>query len=157
MNLLEIIITTTVAAPLGGFIVWFFQSRIEATRREREKLQDAQRKIYTDILSPYIRIFTSGQDQGVKALSQITSFEYRKVVFELNLMGSDDVVKAMNELMQYIYKTTQANTQLVPKDLFGRWGELLLAIRRDLGNKNTNLKPIDMLKSQIKDIDTAGL
>ena len=33
------------------------------------------------------------------------------------------------------------------------WGHLLLAIRKDLGNKRTKLKEKDMLSSQITDID----
>jgi len=33
------------------------------------------------------------------------------------------------------------------------WGSLLLEIRKSLGNKNTKLNEIDMLRAMIKDID----
>ena len=69
-------------------------------------------------------------------------------MFELNLMGSDDVVRAMNAFQQHIYNNPSDSKMSIV-----RLSELLLAIRRDLGNKNTKIEPIDMLRSQITDID----
>ena len=72
-------------------------------------------------------------------------------MFELNLMGSDDVVWAMNALQQHFYQSVIAPTD--PKMSIIKLSELLLAIRKDLGNKNTKVDHIDMLRSQITDID----
>ena len=88
-----------------------------------------------------------------KALNQIKSFDYRRVSYELNMMGSDDVVRAMNSLMQHIYSLEREGTSGKPEDMLVYWGGVLLAIRRDLGNNKTGLTEVDMLRGQIKDID----
>ena len=84
--------------------------------------------------------------QTKKALRQVLSFEYRKAAFELNLMGSDEVIRAMNAMQ----RAGQGTDSL---KMMRKWGELLLAIRKDLGNTKTKIKPIEMLRSQITDID----
>ena len=63
-------------------------------------------------------------------------------------MGSDEVVKSYNELMQSMYRQN-----INPQELLLKLGSLLLAIRKDLGIRKTNLKPVDMMTSQISYID----
>ena len=59
----------------------------------------------------------------------------------------------MNELMQSFYRQKEGPTQNDTKNIIDLWGNVLLAIRRDVGNKRTKLKPIDMCRGQISDID----
>ena len=134
---------------------WYFTSIFEAIRREKEKLQEERRKIYIQVLEPYIRIFAGIKNplETKKALSQITSFDYRRASCELNMMGSDDVVRALNELMQHIYSLEKGDVSAKPEAMLVYWSRVLLAIRRDLGNKKTSLTEVDMLSSWIKDID----
>ena len=142
--------------PIGvGIAVWYLTSTLESIRRETEKLQDERRKIYMQVLDPYIRILTgiNNPSEIKKALNQIKSFDYRRVSYELNMMGSDDVVRAMNSLMQHIYSLEREGTSGKPEDMLVYWGGVLLAIRRDLGNNKTGLTEVDMLRGQIKDID----
>ncbi len=138
-----------------GFVGWYLRSSIETIRREKEDLQDKRRQIYIQILEPHIRIFAGikNPSEANKAIRQVTSFDYRKALVELNLMGSDDVVRAMNDLMQYMYSLERDDTSTKPEDILVHWGGVLLAIRRDLGNKGTRLAEVDMLRGQIKDID----
>ena len=147
-------ITLTFSA-LVGFAVWYFQNRIETARREREKLSEERRRIYIDILEPFIRIWVGIKTpkESDKALKIMLSYDYKKLTFELNLMGSDEVVHSLNELMQYIYKHETDTTNADPFELIKLMGELLLSIRMDLGNTKTGLTAIDMLKSQIKDVE----
>ena len=140
-----------------GILVWYLTSRIEAIRREREKLQDERRKIYMTILDPSIRIFggVNNPSETKKALSQITSYEYRRTFFELSIIGSDAVVRAVNRYMQFIYNQEKQGT-LDGRELLVNWGGLILAFRRDLGNKGTKLDERDMLKALIKDINSSS-
>ena len=62
----------------------------------------------------------------------------------------------MNDLMQYFYKIERDGTSPKPRVFLNLWGGVLLAIRRDLGIRNTKLSSIDMLRSQIKDIDNSA-
>ena len=138
-----------------AIVVWFLTSRVEAIRRETERLQDERRSVYIQALEPYIRILAGAKNpsETKKAMSQITSFEYRRATFELNLIGSDEVVQAMNDLMQFFFSREGDGSNIDAGQMITLWGNVLLAIRRDVGNKRTKLKPIDMLRSQITDID----
>ena len=154
MNWIELAVIPIVGGGLG-ILGWYLRSSVEAIRREKEKLQDERRKIYMQVLEPYIRIFAGikNPSETQKALSQVTSFEYRNVSFELNLIGSDNVVRALNELMQHIYRMERDSASATPVELLTHWGRVLIAIRRDLGNNKTKLTEADMLRAQIKDID----
>ena len=143
-------IWTVLGAGVVGLIGWYVRIRYETNQRERERLNDERRRIYLQILEPNIRLFAGISDpaETEKALTQVASFKHRQVMFELNLMGSDEVVRALNHFMQDIYHNN--NT---PPLILTNWGHLLLAIRKDLGNKGTKLNEKDMLSSQVKDID----
>lgn len=138
---------------IGGIITWFLKSYIEKIRITEEKLHIERRKIYMDILEPYIKIFTNPDGSGVeKALEDIKSFNYRKTAFEFNLFGSDQVVRAFHKILKKASLQKQGE-ETPPSDMMKLWGGLLLEIRKSLGNKNTRLDEYDMLRSLIKDID----
>ena len=138
---------------IGGIVAWIVRSRTEELRAMREKLREEQRKIYSQILDPYIKLFAGLKTQNLsQAIQVITSYEYRKTAFDLNLVGSDEVVHAYNTLMQHTYKREVAEKQ-DPKEMMRLWGSLLLEIRKSLGNRRTKLDEWDMLRGMIKDID----
>ena len=55
--------------------------------------------------------------------------------------------------MQQGFRVAQDNSTMSPSDLVQSWGGVLLAIRRDLRNRKTQLRELDMLRSSITDID----
>jgi len=137
----------------GGIITWFLKSRVEELRATEERLREERRKIYGQILDPYIRLFADLKGQGpAQALKKISSYEYRKTAFDLNLFGSDEVVRAYNNLCKRTYDA-EAKKNEDPKEMMRLWGSLLLEIRKNIGNKMTQLNEIDMLRAMIKDID----
>ena len=142
---------TVLGAGLVGLATWYVRIRRESSERERERLSDERRQIYLKILEPTIRLFAGIKDpeEMEKAMQQMSSYEHRRALFELNLMGSDDVVGALNDFMQYIYRGGTNS-----RELMAYWGRLLLSIRRDLGNRGTILSEVDMLRSQVTDIDS---
>ena len=138
-----------------GVAVWFLTSRGTAIRREKLKLQAERKKIYIQILEPYVRALAGAknQEEAEEGWKLVKSFKYRKAAFELNMIGSDAVVEAFNEFMQYFFQLDDpANAD--PGEVMLRWTRVLLAIRRDLGNRWTRLKEEDMLKSSIVDIES---
>jgi hypothetical protein len=153
MNWLQIL-GPSLLIVLGGIITWFIKSRVEELRATEERLQDQRRRIYLEILDPYIRLFAELKGKGppVQALRKMTSYEYRKTAFNLNLFGSDKVVRAYNALMQHVYEAESTGNQ-DPRKMMSLWGMLLLEIRKSLGNKKTKLNELDMLRGMIKDID----
>jgi len=152
MNWLQVL-GPSLLMVLGGIITWLLKSRVEELRATEEKLREERRKIYFRILDPYIRLFADLKGQGlVRAKEKITSYEYKRTAFELNLFGSDEVVRAYNALMKYTYETESTEKQDLKK-MMRLWGGLLLEIRKSLGNKKTKLDEFDMLRAMIKDID----
>ena len=146
------IVNTAVTAVIAGVIVLFVQSRITALQRETTRLQDARRQVYLKVLEPVARALAAiaNPAETDKAIEQITSFDHRLVMLELNLIGSDEVIRASNRFMQDIFRSGETSS---PLQVMQNWSALLLAIRKDLGSRRTKLKGVDMLRSQITDID----
>ncbi len=84
---------------------------------------------------------------------QILSIEYRKTALEVVLVGSDEAVDAYNDLMQAYFKGIPSSTEGQIEAL-GRYGQLLLAIRKSLGHGTTRLDKWDMLRHMVTDLDT---
>lgn len=134
-------------------MTWFVQSRLEERKRIEERLIGERTRVYSDILAPYIKLFGGlGRGGEEQAMKQMLSHDYRKTAFELNLIGSDEVVRAYNALMATSFDAEKTGKQ-DPAEMMRRWGELLLAIRKSQGNPKTKLGPTDMLRGMIKDID----
>lgn len=97
---IEIAITSLLTVITACAIV-FLKHYIEVSNRGKEDIWAARRKLYMDILDPYITIFAEfGKGSGgaeKKALNKITSLQYRKSVFEIKMIGSDNVIRAMND------------------------------------------------------------
>ena len=144
----------------AGAIGWRFRNRIERLQELEAKLREERINIYFQILEPYIVAFSTAEtlanDKSFKGKNrvqvvsdQILSLEYKKAAFKLSLMGSDNVVKAFNDLMQGFYN--QSGDQAQVKQIL-LLGEFLLEIRKGVGNEKTSLDKIDMLEWLIKDI-----
>lgn len=137
---------------IGGLITWLIKTRTEELRTTQERLRSDQRKIYTELLEPYILIMggVEKEDQKKKAIDRILSYNYRKTGFELLQVGSDGTVRAFGDLLQYISNTEEDPD---PVELMPIWGRLLLEMRRSLWNKKTKLNEIDMLRAHLKGVD----
>ncbi len=138
---------------IGGFVAWLIKTKTEELRSAQTKLHEDRLKIYEDIIEPYIGILGSSNPHGqAKALKTITSEAYRKTTVRIALFGSDKVVKAWNKLMQHHYTAKEDDTDSGFIGI-GLFAEFLLEMRKDLGNKNSSLGRLDMLRGVIKDIE----
>lgn len=151
MNLWQIL-GPTILIIIGGIISWFLKSRYEKLIAIEEKLRAERRKIYIQILEPYITLFSMEEKNKIgNAMKQIMSVKYKKNAFELCLFGSDDVVNAYNNLLEYGNETENTGKR-DDKKMIKMFGKFLLEIRKSIGNKKTKLKEVDMLQNIIKDI-----
>ena len=148
---------------------WKIRQSIEHKTKLEEKLRDDRIEIYHQILEPYIIILmpdaawnldpkNKGKDKNNEATAKLLSLEYKKLSFRLSLIGSDNVVKAFNNLYQYFYKnaensqsTIQSNPTDKAKEMMSLIGLLLLEIRKSMGNEETKLNEWDMLEWFITD------
>ena len=140
---------------IGGLVSWYLKDRTEALRTEREKFQRDRLNIYLEILEPVLGAFVyqdSTQKQS-RTIAKIASDQYRKKSFELILYGSDEVVRAWGDFMQHMYRSNEAGTFDLKASL-QKLGAVLLAVRKDLGNKNTDLDNLEIFKWYLKDFHT---
>jgi hypothetical protein len=138
---------------LGGIVTWLLKSKVEELRSTEERLSAERRKVYAEILEPFMRLLADSQGKGHdQAIKMFTSKEYRRAAFELGLFASDEVVRAYNSLIKHVEQAQSADGQ-DPKQLMRLWGGLRLAIRKGLGNKKTKLNEYDMLRGMITGID----
>lgn len=152
MNLLNALVPTLLVI-VGGIITWFLKSKVEELRAAEENLRETRTKTYWEILEPYITLFSDTSEKArAGVIKTITSPQYRKTTFQLCLLGSDEVVRAYNAMLQHMYEAERTGNQDV-QELMRLWGALLIEIRKSLGNKKTKLKEVDMLRGMIKDID----
>ena len=145
-------ISVVAGAAVTG-VIWYIRHIVESLSRERELLQDERRRIYMDALEPFLVVLNPGgssRTKQKKATAIVHSPKYRATVTAFIMMGPDKAVHALNEMMQFLFSAQDVE----PEDLIRLWGGLLLAIRKDLGNKATTLTPRDMLRATVTDIDS---
>lgn len=156
------IATPVLVAILGG-IGWRIRSRIERQMSLEQRLREDRISIYNEILEPFMVMLMSEEawkadpknkhrDKGAIGTSQLLSVDYRKSAFRLALLGSDGVVSAYNELMQYFFSSgVREATEEAAKGMLSRLGNLLLEIRKSMGNEATSLDKWAMLEWFIHD------
>ena len=125
-----------------------------------EKLREDRIVIYYDILEPFIIFFTTdaawqsdsknkNKDRNAIATQKLLSLDYRQKGFRLSLMGSDGVVQAYNNLMQYFFQRSSDGVEPQEpdvRDMLALLGNLLLEIRKSMGNETTRLDNWGMLE-----------
>jgi len=157
---------------------WHIKNKIESTRnndiRVQERIRDLEDKLRTDrietynkLLEPFFLLFTTdavfesdpkyiGKDRTEYALSKMLTVEYRMVGFKLSLVADDAVVRTYNALMQFFYTGQHADSaqENVSKNT-SKWikllSEMLLEIRRSMGNHETSLNNWEMIEWFLSD------
>lgn len=163
------LVTPFLLLGLGG-IGWLIQHKLQSTKSQEEsqsarireledKLRDDRLKTYNAILEPFFLLFTSehafSQDPKYKeknknelAMAKMLSVDYRETGFRLSPVANDSVVRSYNKLMQYFYHT---ESDLRPtEDKVCEWialmGDLLLEIRKSMGNETSSLDRWEMIE-----------
>ncbi len=164
---LAITLVASVAIPIVIFVVG---NRISETRQLEEKLRDDRIEIYNKILEPFLLIFSTEavikgtpkyRNEKAKtgidlATEKLLNLDYQENAFKLNIIGSDEVVKAYNNLMQAYYNSEKLDHDGNAKGehLIKYMAVLLLEVRKSLGNPKTKLHALEMLEWKIFDIRT---
>ena len=157
-------VLTPVLIVILTAIGWKYRQSIEHKFKIEEKLQDDRIEIYQQILDPFIILLMSenawlsdpknkSKDKNRVALSRLLSVEYRRISFKLSLIGSDAVVISFNELMQYAFHMSEdgKNATDSGKEVMSLLGNLLLEIRRSMGNEATKIDNWGMIEWFITD------
>ena len=158
MNIDVSAVAAAVISLIVVIIPLVIQHRLQALRQQQEKLREQRLELYLNLLDPHIQLFASLNKSNRKAAEQaairkLLSPEYMRNTFQFAMIGSDDVVRKHNALRQFAANNPSGSpTGEFEGSILECFGDLVLAIRRDLGNKKTRLTPIDMFKPVIKDL-----
>ena len=146
-----------ILVPLGlavaGIIGFLIRSWIEDLRDAERSLADDRRRIYGELLAPFINLFVD-EDPG-KAAADVDPRELKKVGFNFMLVASDAVARAYGDFMQHTFKLADAGEsekKNEPWETLALWARLHLEIRKSLGNRGTKLDEADMMRFTLKDM-----
>lgn len=172
-------VTPVLVLLLTG-VGWHIKTKLEATRQRdakaldrikelEDKLRSDRVEIYNALLEPFFVLLTTdavfasdpkykGKNKDQLSIGRMLTVEYRKVGYKLSLIADDAVVRAYNRLMQFFYKGEHQH--LAEEELFvktSEWikllSELLLEIRRSMGNAHTQLDNWEMVEWFMTDAD----
>jgi len=158
-------IATPIIVLVISSIGWRAKNSIERKIDLENKLRDDRIEIYNKILEPFIILLMSkaawesdsknkGKDKESIATKTMLTLEYRRHGFKLALMANDSVVKAYNNLMQYLYnleEQQQSGDIDVLKDMMKLLGGFLIEIRKSMGDESTTLDHWDMCEWWMSD------
>lgn len=144
---------------------WKAKSSVERRIELENKLRDDRIEIYNQILEPFVILLMSDaaweSDRRNKnlvkndvAAAKMLTLEYRRLGFKLSLMAPDPVVRAYNNLMQYLYnmeENKKDNAEEFLKDMLKLLGTFLVEIRKSMGNEATELNHWDMCEWWMSD------
>ena len=168
-------VATPIILSLLAAVGWLLKNSIEKSQdrqqtqsariRELEgKLREDRIETYNALLEPFFLLFTTeaafaqdpkykGKKKDELAIAKMLSVEYRKVGFKLSLVASDDVVRAYNRLMQFFYHDDgDASAIDVKASVWVKLlADLLLKVRKSMGNEATSLDSWEMVEWFMKD------
>jgi hypothetical protein len=140
------------------------QTQVARIRELEDKLREDRIETYNALLEPFFLLFTTeaafaqdpkykGEKKDELAIARMLSVEYRRVGFKLSLVASDEVVRAYNRLMQFFYHDDgDASAVDVKASVWVKLlADLLLKIRKSMGNEATSLDSWEMVEWFMKD------
>ena len=135
-----------------------------AERTSTLKLSDKRQKLYAEVLEPFLIAITpdivwntdpetKGKDKQQLLQEAMLNMRYRQAMFQLTFIGTDEVVEALNDLMQHFYRAGADPQQQAAHGakLARLLAKFLLAIRKGAGNDATRLDKWAMLEPFMTD------
>lgn len=152
MDLQVLIVLLTGVSGLFGILLTQSYSKNQALRSE---LKNKKQRLYSDFISFIYPIYTgSGTTDG-----DTTVVKLKEYIPKLLSFASNEVIKSTGDFMQHIYKYNQVSVDsgdttwnIASMEYFG---DLMIAIRNDLGHKKFTqiMKWHDIARIWITDID----
>ncbi len=152
MNTLLTVLTGVIVALATAFFTsrfYVLQAKTDLRHEYQRRFNEKKWDTYTGFAATLKSVLVStkagrlDRDQP-KQIGRLLDF-----VSELWLVGSDDVVAAV-----LAWRQTAAGDTLGGESLL-RLGDILIAMRRDLGDTNTKIEARDLLATFINDVDAA--
>lgn len=145
----QISFPTLFVTLISAFFVARWQANAQFRNGQKEKLDDEKRKVYQKLLGLLSKVIRERKAEP-GTIAQLQRYSQ-----ELMLTSSGKVAKVYGDFLQTVY-IFDADDDLVNKRFIILFGELVKAMREDLGNKSFlhAFEWYDGLRPSFTDIDT---
>lgn len=144
------------AAVVAAIVAGRYAKASKASEVSAQRLRDLEQRIserkydmYKPIVDLYATIFSKDDAEKARALKQIPK-ELSKFTTWIGIYGSDEAIRAFHNVMQGSYSSVQ------PKIAIRLYAEFLIAIRRDIGYRDTLVTGRDLLGLKLNDLYQNG-
>lgn len=151
-------IAKTIVIGLVGFFIWRHQHNLERNFKMAENLNKYKIEVYNEIMEPFVilcmseeawlldprsnKVKTRTKEQTTASI--IMSVKYRRLLFQLCMFCSDRAVHIYNGI-------TDSNREEGSNEPVKLFADLILEIRKSVGNEETALTREDVLTLFVSD------
>jgi hypothetical protein len=129
-------------AGFGAFAMFVLQKIYERTRELERQLRDRKVPVYEKLVRTYVDFILQRAEQNQSfSLRDINEFT-REISPDFINWGSDEFIRTFAAFRRKYGKPDGGNP--TPADIIVDFEQLMLAIRRDLGHTNRDLKALDL-------------
>ena len=133
---------------LGG-VGWLYRHERERRSAVERQLSEQKYRVYIELLNMFYDQFEAARHGKAVAANEKLVTRMMNANRELIIYGSDDVARTYFEWLEVSKRAVEAGENA---SLRG-FGEVVVAIRRDMGNRKTKLTADDVLRQLITDYD----
>lgn len=139
-------IDPTVLTLVSGSIGFVISKIIEDLKESKQRIYEQKRKYYNELIRPFRDILKNTKNKnGNTTLNPKQIADAMDTAFDNILYASDEVIVKYGRFRNNGTNETEEGSQNSYKTL-KLFSELLLAMRKDLGNKYTSLDDIHILR-----------
>ena len=150
---LDLNVITSVLAVLSPFFLAVIGGIGYLYRHEKERRESVERQLsekkyetYITLIDIFFELMKLGRVNNPKKLASILDRMY-DANKNLMLYGSDEVINTYQKFLETARKNGKADLNL--------FGNIIIAIRKDMGNPKTKITSDDILRQLLRDYDDA--
>ena len=138
----RIVVLTALLTWIGHAVLASQQRRLDILRA----LEQRKRDLYAKFLKVFFEIMQESKRKSLDPSKYEKDF--MELTRDMTVYASDNVLKLFGQFRKLALKGQED-----PKVVVQWLGEIIMAIRKDLGYSTTQVKPADILRTFIVDID----
>ncbi|WP_036471189.1 hypothetical protein [Myroides odoratimimus] len=139
-------IDPTILTIVSGSLGFIISKIIEDIKESKQRIYEQKRKYYIELIRPYRDLLKNSKTKNSKnELSSKQIADAMDTAFDNILYASDNVIEKYGKFRNNSLNENQEDPNHLYK-ILKNFAELLIAMRKDLGNKYTSLDEVHILR-----------